>query len=534
VESDAYKRGVARARAVMAGEAEPSFAPESSKPPAPEPEAGELLQTHEPAEVPAARIIRYQARATAFLNWHAGKGVTEDGRRFTFTAEADVAELLNVLDVLEVRRAFLSGPRPHEGDADTFRWWFTSTAGAWEADGHYLGKLSTPILRFRRHTRRIVLHRAAGWFGDTDAGALELRAAWAALGELVGRRFRGAVLLDTPATTGRHLFQLVAGHEHPVLPDDVQHLIRSTAGQARIELLAPEAETIPGLCVYDGRFAYAACAAELPTGMPEHWRGEHPHGDYARSRQLVDFTVPASWDHVGLLPEMAGDGWSWPSKPGHVGRSWVDGVEVALARRHGWNVKPLECLVWPTKGDPMKPWVRRLVALREDAEQLQNEAVRQLVRGAVRSMLVAGVGAFHGRPHMVTKSAPLGERVELPEGATIPEVQHDALVWQEPTPARWAELSHPEWSAAVWARARVRLLDAPAPDRQRVGALHVPRAELLGFRTDAVYMTADPSWPDDGAVGRFRLELAHVGELPAPRSSLDLLRLWNELEATHG
>jgi hypothetical protein len=529
VESEPYKRGIARARAVMAGEAEPAFAPERAA----ELEAAELLAPIVPAPIVPAPAIRYQPRATAFVNWHAGRGITDDGRRFTFRAEADVAELLGALDAMDVRRAFLAGARPHEGDADSFREWFTSTAGEWSADGHYLGKLSTPILRYRRGTRRLVVHRGAGWFGDTPAGALELRAAWLALGELLGRRFTGATLLDTPATTARHVFQL-CGQPHEVLPDDIQHLVRSTAGQARIELLPTEGPTIPGLAVYDGRFAYAACAAELPTGMPEHWRGDHPHGDYARSRVLVDFRVPASWDHVGLLPEMEGTGWSWPSAPGHLGRSWVDGVELALARRHGWHVDVLESLVWPSKGDPLGPWVRRLVRLREDAEQLVDEPVRQLVRAALRNMLVAGVGAFHGRPHMVTKSVPLGQPVELPEGATIPEIQHDALVWHEPTPARWPELSHPEWSAAVWARARVRLLDAPAAGRTRVGALHVPRSELLGFRTDAIYMTADPGWPDDGAVGRFRLELAHVGELPAPASSLDLLRLWNELEAGDG
>src|SRR5690606_21657835 len=84
----------------------------------------------------------------------------------------------------------------------------------------------------------------------------------------------------------------------------------------------------------------------------------------------------------------------------------------------------------------------------------------------------------------------------------------DKLVWTELTEPAWPEMAHPEWSAQVYGRARARLLSAPGG----AGALGVERSELVAFRTDAIYMTTDPHWNDDGRPGRYR----HVRTIPGP------------------
>jgi len=50
------------------------------------------------------------------------------------------------------------------------------------------------------------------------------------------------------------------------------------------------------------------------------------------------------------------------------------------------------------------------------------------------------------------------------------------------------------------------LLDGPGPDRSRVGALTLPRTQVVAFRTDAIYTTEAPGWADDGKPGRYRLK----------------------------
>jgi hypothetical protein len=131
-----------------------------------------------------------------------------------------------------------------------------------------------------------------------------------------------------------------------------------------------------------------------------------------------------------------------------------------------------------------------------------------------------------GARHNVTRSAPLASNPELPEGATSPRIEGDSLVWAERRPVPWPEMVHPEWPAAVWARCRVRMLDSPTPRKGvRAGALHVPAAELLAIRTDALYLTRDPGWADDGEPGRLRRKSARPGPLPAPSTVGQLLAL---------
>lgn len=515
-ETPAYARGVARARAVMAGEADPFATPEL--PPVRTEPVAELLG-RVPCVLHTERKWRsIRPRELAALDWQTGHYIDEHGVELFIDERASVAQMLDQLP-LHTERVLLTGPRPHDDDVAAFREWVTEPVEGWEPR-HYLERTTRPVMEWRTEGRHVELIRAASWFGDTDAGPVEVLDAILRTRQLVDQAWPGATLLRSPATTGRELFvrSIPKGERWPVLPDELQQLVRSTSTQGRIELVWQGAE-LPGLVEYDARVFYAALCAELPAGEPEQWRGEHPYGDYARARVLARWTIPADWNHVGILPHLEnGVGWSWPDTPGATYEGWIAGVELQLARRWGWHVEVLESLVWPTKGRPLDSWARKLADMAQTAEH----EGRRLVRAALRSIVLHAIGAFQGREQTVTKSADAATLDELPAGATSPRWEGDSIVWGETLGQAWPEAAHPEWCAEVWARARVRLLDSPAPDNTRVGALHVPREQLVGFYTDAIFLTVDPAWPDDGKVGRFRKEMAAYHALRAPRSIGDL------------
>jgi hypothetical protein len=140
----------------------------------------------------------------------------------------------------------------------------------------------------------------------------------------------------------------------------------------------------------------------------------------------------------------------------------------------------------------------------------------------VRSLVLHAVGAFAARAHRVTRTVPVERAGEVPAGVapSILDVPGGRLLtWDETQElSPWAlNLSHPEWSAAIWARARVRLLAGPGG----VGALALPPGTVVAFRTDALYVTGAArelvrTWPDDGRPGRFRVELDSSTTAPWP------------------
>lgn len=452
-----------------------------------------------------------------------------DAGAFTFR-RGQFPALLAALP-LGVRRVLLTGARPGAGSTEAFwRWAMPKRLpDGWAPDrgGHYRENANAPILKFVRRTpagdEPVEVHRAATWFGDGDHSPEHVRAAWHLLAGLVARHFDGGVLLATPATTGRDLWArtIPADRPWPVLAGELQTLIQTTSGQGRIEFFPPAADELPGLAELDGRFMYSALIRELPCGEPVHDRGAQFCG-YQRGRYLVEFAVPDGWAHVGLLPVMsAGGGWEYPRRPGQRGRAWIDGDELRLALLHRWPVTIRERLLWPDRGDPLRTWVDRLRRIVAGGADLEMAA---LIEAAVRNVVLHTLGAFHARPHAVTCTGPIG--CDLPAGASRVRLDGGQMVWQEQRAPAWPDMAHPEWAAAVWARCRVRLLDGPAAYGARAGALHVEPDALVALRTDALYLTRDPGWADDGrTAGRFRLKSWRPGPLPAPRTVSQLLAL---------
>lgn len=497
--------------------------------------------THGPStadDATGAKSMRGGQRSTATV----GQRVTRrQRRRYRPRATAFAHDEPTAARQLEAApqdadRLFLIGPPAAE--AAVVAWLSGELPPGWSHDpaGHYLTG-GAPVLKFRRPDgRSLELLRASSWFGEAgescspEAGA----AAWRQLGRLVADAFSEGALLSSPAATGRYLFSrsIPFGQQWPVLSDELAELIRSTSGQARVELFDLEADELPQLVEYDGRFAYAGCCWQLPAGEPVHDRQAGFEG-YAAARYRVRFTVPDRWQLAGVLPSWDGEAarWRWPNRPGERAVGWCDGSELFLAERYGWRFEILERIVWPgyTTRGPLDTWSRQLTAVRAGAleavrsGELDSEA-GAMIGAALRAVLLHAVGAFQGRPQTVTVMA--DSAAAKPADATAWRTAGAVHIWNEHRPAAWPEMTHPEWSAAIWGRARARLLSAPTGrGGARAGLLHLEPGQAVAARTDALYMTSDPRWPDDGAVGRFRRVLELPGPIPTPRTADELLAL---------
>ncbi len=470
----------------------------------------------------SVRERRRYARATMFYDVASGAACMASGAMVPGAAgdePGSLAEVLAAVSAAEpeaVARVYLTGPPPWSAEggatrAEAVRAWALSTpAPGWSASpaGHYLHEPDKPVLRFTHaNGHRVTVHRAAAWWGETSASVETCAAAWRGLEHALDQvpAFRGAGLADTPATAGRVLWArtIPEGGGWPVMGDELRALIAETAGQGRVELLPAARPTVERFTYLDGRMMYAALTWGMPVGEPIYHGPDASLGLLsARGRWRVTATVPDGWRHVGLLMAPAAsraDGWLWPREPGQRFTTWADGSEVLMAQRHGWGIELHQGFTW-REGKPLNTWRDALVKVWQAATGSRSEA-GALAAKAVRAMILYAIGAFASREHNTTGSCP-ADRPEMVPEVTVPgSVRRvgDSLVWEVPGQQRmWsAAKSHPEWSALVWARARVRVTEA---------ALTVPFDRVVGFATDALYLDGDPGLPDDGRPGAFRVK----------------------------
>lgn len=456
-----------------------------------------------------------------------------DGRTLAaiLTAVRDVAEVVYLtgdVGTLADYRAWLDGPLPD----------------GWQVDGsgHYLPNVRRPISRFVRPSGDVVeLHRSTSWGFDEDDKPRQVLDALALLDVQLADVFdEYARCLTTPATTGRDLWlrSIPYGHEgYPTLAGDVQELIRTTSGQGRWQVVRarccdgclPPRESDGNVAAvlhgFDMRFGYAALLWGLGVG-PAQVDDVDEYAGMRRGRYQVTFTVPDGWEHVGLLPVPRDDGrWHYPNRPGSTWTTWVDGAELHVAYAHGWHDVTIKRRILLHNGRPLDGWQSRLLETRERLRDVYrsgdvDRATVCAAADAVRMILLTALGAFHGARHNVTHEAPLDEPESIdPDARGLRQVD-GRWMWNEEQPAAWPETSHPEWSSAVWARCRARMLDH---SRASTGALHVPYEAVVGIRQDGLYLTCDPGWNDDGKVGTLRHDWRSSRPVPVPATVSELM-----------
>lgn len=393
-------------------------------------------------------------------------------------------------------RIVLCGPYP---PAAEYRAWLSDCPG-WSARISKARSSGVCEATYTRSEIRVRVTSAASWFGDEPSSPEQCRRRLSTLAERLNAAFRrgGRLPLVSPAVTGLTLWRETAEDEYPPLPEGIQTLIRATCGQGREEVLWAGGPEIPGFVYLDMRLAYGAFCENLPCGPVCRDEGlELPWHGRVRAR----VTIPREWRGVGLLPLKAGRfSPHFPRTAGQEFETWLDAREARLAQTQGWRVEVLERLVM-REGRPLNTWSRRLIRVMADYEERGDKAGAR----AVRAVLLQAIGDLHGRGRVA-------ERVfRTREGAE--------LVREAPLARRAERLSHPEWSAAIWARCRYRLARA---------LLDTPPELLLGCCVDALYLTEDPCWPGTGKPGEWRLKGVIPAPRPAPRTLTDLHRLSDE------
>lgn len=377
-----------------------------------------------------------------------------------------------------------------------------------------------------------------------------------------------AIVLASPAVTGERLWQacMSPGVVWPILPDDLRELLHATSGQHRIETFpAPgsggESAILPdGLYGLDARFAYADALYGLGYGPAEH--DLVPALAPARSGWYrVTARVPDDWSHVGILPlqgERRGDGWTWPSEPGRSFKTWAGTAELCLAlwpfphicprcaagwqhitrpglRRpcslHGWGIQVHERILFQTSDaprgahHPLDVLGTRLRIVYDRLGSMPPSPAVTVAQKAVRAILLDTIGMFHRGARRRTYSAPLGSPA-VPLGRPLEVVTladgEDVALWEVREPAPADAMSHPEWSTQVYSRVRARILIGwQGTGRGGVvvtGLVTLPREHIAVVRGDALYLTANPHWPDHGRPGALRVKEHRPGPLSWPDS----------------
>lgn len=526
---------------------------------------------------------------TAFMDYETGYGVTSDGVPFKAAPGArrqkpNLVDKLNAAAQLRVAgqpvtRIFLTGKVPRN-DRNTRHWLLTQTPG-WETPrGHWLGTPPTGRFDNIETGQRIDVKVSSEWFGKINLTPNQARSAWSTLESILSHFFRsdltgGSPLMLTPAATGQNLWATSLPKNYapiPVDPDIAEDLHRTSTQHHLDHLVLGPAmpqhpDVVPmidprhtpqldGFAYTDGRFMYSALCSELGTG-PGHrltakqcedlWR----ENQYVRARFAVEFTVPDTWEHVGIfgIPfEDKTHGWYYPNRPGATGQAWIDASELFVAQKFGWHFRFLEGILFTTEkkaqrkrfepgadeatrrlvnARPLDTWANRLSEAREvvDNRPDLHPAVAKAISAALRAIVIQSIGAFASRGRSAT--AITYDHTSIP-GKYLDGVirKGNAFIYTLPQNhnPRQQAFYRPEFAVQVWGRGRARVLHHTVRRKGfapvQTGALTLPGRSIIGINGDAIYSSVLPSWSlpeanggaDDGRAGLLRLQ----GWLPGP------------------
>lgn len=556
-------------------------------------------------------VQRVGRMPTIWMDYTTGRGVRSDGQSFR-ALPRERRKQPNLEDKLEAVadevgsaarkvRIMLTGKIPAVNPGG--KHWLNVSPGNWSAPrGHWLG--SPPSGRFQHDLTglEVEVRLASEWFGDSGLKPNESRQAWDVLDQVLmytfgqkstarTNRTKGLLPADlrttlmlSPTATGRNLWAAALPERFNPEPIswDIAEEIHATSGQHHIEHHVGGSEeggfhddVIPMIDVrarpeldqfsyIDGRFMYASLCRELGTGPAVRLNRsqaydlmQSPDGAHVRARYEVRFTVPANWDHIGILPmkhSNPSDGWYYPNRPGAVGVTWADAHEIFVALRAGWHIEPLQAVRFndqmpssrkhrttdgpaqrtTVKAKPMDLWAQKLRTARENIASDPDlpAGIKQAVGAALRSILINTIGGFASRGRSATVTVDDIKDVPAEYQHSI-QVHGDVFTYTQPQqlPDSALPFYRPELAAQVWGRGRATVLSNP----QQVGALSLPGSSIIGINGDAIYTTEMPQWAlpvdrggvDDGTPGKLRLQ----GYLPGPVKTPRTTEARNQLRA---
>ena len=517
-----------------------------------------------------------QARATVFLDAATGElAVRDQVVRLTLGAKTPGEILDAVLAAAPgTERIYITAGAPWHDGAERYstlkdavaawlntpseRWTTAVGAGRDKLAGHFVHQRQ-PVGRYAPtaapDSGMVEIRSIGEWFDADGADVATCRQAFTLLWQALRRHWDDVVLMGSPSQTGRDLWTRTIPTKgkwaggYPVLSEELRGLLHATGGQGRTELILPPRvpEQLPALVEYDRTFAYAKHLWKSPVGTPTRITAaafaamseqEQAKALMSCSHWNVRVTVPAGWNHVGLLPApVTGDrAWVYPATPGATFTTWAGGAEVHLALSNHlmpWKVEILGGLVFED-GKPLDDWGKKLKAAWADLTNLsklhadeRQRTAAYLASRAVRSVLLFGLGGFAQRPRLVSGTTPAGE--QLPAGVEILGQDGEVVTWQRQAGFSRDPNAHPEWAAYVWSGARAALLDMKYREGKEIvgvaGALHAKPGTVVYFGTDGIALTERQPWPYRGEPGDYLLKGHLTGPVPHPTSQEQYLQL---------
>ena len=517
-----------------------------------------------------------QARATVFLDAATGElAVRDQVVRLTLGAKTPGEILDAVLAAAPgTERIYITAGAPWHDGAERYstlkdavaawlntpseRWTTAVGAGRDKLAGHFVHQRQ-PVGRYAPtaapDSGMVEIRSIGEWFDADGADVATCRQAFTLLWQALRRHWDDVVLMGSPSQTGRDLWTRTIPTKgkwaggYPVLSEELRGLLHATGGQGRTELILPPRvpEQLPALVEYDRTFAYAKHLWKSPVGTPTRITAaafaamseqEQAKALMSCSHWNVRVTVPAGWNHVGLLPApVTGDrAWVYPATPGATFTTWAGGAEVHLALSNHlmpWKVEILGGLVFED-GKPLDDWGKKLKAAWADLTNLsklhadeRQRTAAYLASRAVRSVLLFGLGGFAQRPRLVSGTTPAGE--QLPAGVEILGQDGEVVTWQRQAGFSRDPNAHPEWAAYVWSGARAALLDMKYREGKEIvgyaGALHAKPGSVVYFGTDGIALTERQPWPYRGEPGDYLLKGHLTGPVPHPTSQEQYLQL---------
>lgn len=533
----------------------------------------------------------------------------QDGHRFVVTPGGrrkypSLEDMLNAAHTVKAEQVYLVGEVPPVHPDRQH--WMLAKLETWNHGRHWL----TAEPRIGRYYRtdpkedQIEVRPASEWFNDTPVDEEQARTAWIVLAEEVekitgwdhnGKEVHGSMFI-TPSATGANLWGLTLPkrlRNLPGLPNDIAEQLHNVSGLHRVQHLTTTGEgdnenefevrhfdaaatpTLDTFCYVDGRFMFSALGWGIGLGGERinrdmaNYMLRSPEGRYKKAFYRVRVQVPKDWNHVGLLPMKDPDStrrWLYPNRPGVQFETWADGSELFIAFNEGWIIDAQEGIVFggePLDDPDSKPgkrpkanvldkWASKLNTARENVQRREDlePVVRQAVAGALRAILLQGVGNFAKR--LRGQSVVVNNARDIPaEYADVAERFGDAWVYEEPGRAfneRERGYYRPELAIQVWGLSRARMLVSPVPGGkaggytgQVPGMLSMDPRTILGVRGDAVYSSVIPPWAlpasrggaDDGKNGRLRVK-GVLRNVPTPLDENERNVLRVQAEKTGG
>lgn len=323
------------------------------------------------------------------------------------------------------------------------------------------------------------------WFGEKRPGSAVCEKAIKGIKAWMKEAYHGhCAIRSTPAGTGMSLLQqsLPKDFRYEVLPEGVSKLIHSYSFPHRWQDFSADQGVD-----YDIRTAFIACCNAVPVYNRENaiFDEKDEFAGYTPARYCVAVTVPDGWSHIGLVPKRPDQGvkhWLYPNKPGEFFTAWVDNVEVALLKTHGWPFTIKHRMIFADRPQPLRAWIHPIIQILEKIERhpRRGDEDIKLIRTGIRAIALQTIGRFHAQGDQ--------ERAVIRNGRMTIEQTPELNAWA-------ARFYHPEWSAAIWSAARVKITKI---------ALQFPASEILSIHGDGIRFKSDPMLADTGRVGAIR------------------------------